>query len=71
MTVRPPTSITLHTVNEEPRVLDTDLAERLGFERPRKVRELIDANREEIESYGILPRVRANEGQRGRPAYSF
>lgn len=55
--------ITPHTVNEEPRVLDIDLAERLSFERPRKVRDLIDANLEEIEGYGILPHVRAKKAR--------
>ena len=28
------TEITLHTIDEEPRVLDTDLAERLGYAAP-------------------------------------
>lgn len=33
---------TLATDGEEPRVRDLDLADRLGYDRPRKVRELID-----------------------------
>lgn len=36
----------------ELRVLDLDLAERLGFERPRDVRKLIERNLEELERYG-------------------
>lgn len=31
--------------DEEPRIKDLDLAERLGFERPRKVRDLIKQHR--------------------------
>jgi hypothetical protein len=38
----------------EPRIRDVVVAERLGFERPRKIRELIERNREELESYGPL-----------------
>jgi hypothetical protein len=47
----------LHVVNDEPRVLDTDLAQRLGFDRPVKVRDLIKRNRAEIETFGPLPTV--------------
>lgn len=36
----------------EPRVLDLELAERLGFERPRNIRQLIERNLEELERYG-------------------
>jgi hypothetical protein len=43
----------------EPRVRDIRLAERLGFERPRKIRELIERNFAELETYGLLPRHRA------------
>jgi hypothetical protein len=42
------------TVNHEPRVLDTLVAERLGFERPRAMRQLIDRNKVEFETYGSL-----------------
>ncbi|MBB4017601.1 hypothetical protein GGR16_002635 [Chelatococcus caeni] len=50
----------LHVINDEPRVLDLRLAEALGFERPRKIREIIERNRHELESFGTLaPRRRA------------
>ncbi len=42
------------TINHEPRVLDTLIAERLGFSRFYKIRELIDRNKEELETYGTL-----------------
>lgn len=58
--------------NEEPRVLDTDLAERLGMSCPRDIRkDLIGANRAEFEARGILRETSANLGKRGRPAKVF
>lgn len=38
----------------EPRVRDVDLAERLGYERPRKVRALIERHAAELRRYGAL-----------------
>jgi hypothetical protein len=35
--------------------IDVDIAERLGFERPRVIRELIARNLKEIESFGRAP----------------
>lgn len=40
--------ISITTINDEPRVLDTDLAEALVMKRPRVIRELIERNREEL-----------------------
>ena len=63
--------LTLHTVSNEARVLDTDLASRLGMEVPRKVRQnIIEANRDELETYGELRMERIQTG-RGRPATAF
>lgn len=42
------------TIGDEPRIRDCVLAERLGFEQPRQIRELIERNLEEIKSYGSL-----------------
>ena len=47
--------LTLHEIEGEPLVLDTDLAERLGFERNYAIRQLIDRNRDELKAYGPLP----------------
>lgn len=59
--------ITRTTINAEPRVLDTDLAEALGMADPRKVRQnVIEPNRAELESYGPLLMRRITSG--GRPA---
>ncbi len=44
-----------HTVVEgEPRARDLDIAERLGFRRPRKIRELIERNIAELKAFGPL-----------------
>lgn len=41
----------------ELRILDTVLAERLGFDRPRKIRELIRRHLPSIEEMGTCPTV--------------
>lgn len=73
-TVEPESSIgiALRVIDEEPRILDTDLAERLGFERHRTIREIIDRNASELINYGGLPRGTANPGPLGgRPSYAY
>lgn len=42
--------------NDEPRIQDLRLGEMLEYERPRKIRDLIQSNLAELESYGTLPR---------------
>lgn len=49
----------LTEVDGEPRARDIEIAERLGYARPRKIRELIEANLSEIEAFGTAPRRRA------------
>ena len=61
----------VHQIKEEPRVLDTDLAEWLGYAAPRQVRELIDRNAQELRSYGNLSRHTTNSGKRGRPGQAY
>lgn len=58
-------------MKDEPRVLDTDLAESLGFARDRSIRALICENTAELKQHGNLPAVLANSGQRGRPAKAY
>jgi hypothetical protein len=54
----------------EPRIRDLDLAERLAFDRPRKIRELIERNRVEIEGLGTCPAVgRVARGNQVREFY--
>lgn len=60
------------SMDGEPRVRDVDLGERLGFERPRKIREIIERNRAELEGFGGLPRRGANPGPLGgRPTFEY
>lgn len=48
--------IGLTEIDGEPRARDIEIAERLGYSRPRKIRELIEANLAEIEGFGTAPR---------------
>lgn len=61
--------IGLHMIADQALVLDTELGERLGMARPTNIRQVIEANRAEIEAMGMLHSVRAsspmpNGGQR-------
>jgi len=44
----------LHAISREPRILDLTVAERLGFTRPRTIRQLIERSRAELEHYGPI-----------------
>lgn len=70
----PVSDLALSVVADEPRVRDIDLAERLGFDRPRKIRDLIKANIEELQIHGILPSTGAKSTDafgRGRPGLEY
>lgn len=59
-------------IENEPRILDLDLAERLGLNRERDIRAVIAANRDELETYGSLRVETANPGkQGGRPGKAY
>ena len=67
-----PQPLTVHEIEGEPLVLDTDLAEALGFDRPRVIRQLIERNRDELEGYGGLQWCAANPGPLGgRPGRAY
>ncbi len=56
----------------EVRVLDLTLAERLGYERPRAIRDLIKRHQADLEAIGSLPHRAANPGPKGgRPTTAF
>src|SRR5215472_18023772 len=57
--------------DKEPRIADRKLAEALGFERPRVIRELIHRSRRELERHGITPHRTAKSGMPGRPSHEF
>ncbi len=48
--------ILLTEIEGEPRARDLDIAERLGFDRPRDIRKLIERNAEELTTFGVLAR---------------
>jgi hypothetical protein len=61
----------LQVIDDEPRIRDLDLGVALGMSQPRNIRQVIEENRAELESYGNLLEVRANSGKRGRPGREF
>jgi len=62
----------IEIISGEPRIEDLRLAELLGFDRPRVVRELIARNLPELQSFGGLPCRTANPGPRGgRPSAAY
>ncbi|KAB0573121.1 hypothetical protein [Brucella pituitosa] len=62
----------LHSIENEQRILDTDLAERLGYERPSVIRELIGRKEVELSRYGVCRSVRQTSGAKGgRPSVAY
>lgn len=57
----------------EPRIRDLDLAEKLGYERPRKIRDLIQrlVCEGKFNDSDICPTVGQNAGKRGRPSTEY
>ena len=62
-------AIVLSDVGGEPRARDEDIASRLGFERPRDIRKLIERNLSELESYGTCATVA--HVKRGNPVTEY
>lgn len=64
--------ITPTLLEGEFRVLDTDLAERLGFERPRDIRKLITRWKPELERLGVCAAMAQTSGTKGgRPTIAY
>jgi len=59
--------------DDEPRILDLRIAERLGYERPADIRELIERNRAELETYGEVFRTarKTPSAKGGRPSSEY
>jgi phage antirepressor YoqD-like protein len=73
MTDQPPrtSALVLTPINGEPRIKDLDLAVRLGFERPAKIRDIIKRNEEKLKIISILPTMgKIHEGA-GRPTQEY
>jgi len=47
-------ALTLTTIDNEPRVLDTALAEQLGMARPTNIRNVIAQHKDELEAFGMI-----------------
>lgn len=55
-----------------PRALDLEIADRLGFDRPRDIRKLIERNKVELEAFGVCATVARTSGSEGgRPATEY
>ena len=65
------TTSNLTLIEGEPRVLDLVLAKSLGFIRTRKIRELIETNRQELETYGSLAPVQGKSRGQEFTEYSL
>lgn len=60
------------TINHEPRILDLRIAERLGFDRHRNIRKLIERNRDELDSFGeVCSTVEQTSEIGGRPGTKY
>ena len=55
-------------IDDEPCVLDTDLADRVGDADPRMIRKLINRNITELVRHGIISVMEQNTRKRGRYA---
>jgi len=53
--------------DNEARILDTDLAEWLGYAKPAKIRDLINRHRVQLETFGVIPTVGITSGPQGGP----
>lgn len=64
--------LTLYDVFGEQRLLDVDLGEKLGYERPRSIRQLIKENLTELRDYGdCKPVVDSGPEVVGRPSERY
>ncbi|ACI57492.1 hypothetical protein Rleg2_4230 [Rhizobium leguminosarum bv. trifolii WSM2304] len=48
------TPVTLHMINDEPRILDVELAAKLGLARRAKIRDVIKRYADELSRYGTI-----------------
>lgn len=57
--------------SEKSCVLDTDLAERLGYRLHEDICKIVRRKAAELGRYGIVAKVTINTGKRGRPGTAF
>lgn len=63
--------IEISSQDAEPRIRDLSLAARLGMADPHKIRSLIEANRDELVTYGVISARQAEIRRRGRPGTEY
>ena len=62
----------IRNIDNEPRILDLDLAEWLEYERPRAIRDLIKRRIDDLEQLGVCRTVRQTSSETGgRPSDEF
>lgn len=66
-----PSTFPLTVISGEPRVHDITLGERLGFDRPVNIRNLIKRNQDKLLKFGILSTVEKIHEGAGRPTAEF
>ncbi|MDC9808805.1 hypothetical protein [Rhizobium binxianense] len=59
-------SVTIHMINDEPRILDIELGAWLGYGRAVKIRDVIKGKSEELARYGVLSTVLKAAGPKDR-----
>lgn len=59
------------SVNCVPRIQDLRLAEALGFNRPRKIRDLVSKHTEALEKFGEIICTATGQNTRGRPGKEY
>jgi prophage antirepressor-like protein len=71
-TIAAPGTLKVHPIEGEPRILDTDLAVKLGFGQPRDIRKLILRHAAELDRHGVRAMVARTSGPRGgKPTKAF
>lgn len=64
--------LALTVLDGEPRIHDLLLAERLGFEHPLNIRNLIKRNIDKLLKFGVLSTVEKTSGELGgRPTFAY
>lgn len=63
----------LHIIDDKPMIKDTDLAEKLGFSRPRDIRQLINRmlTKLQLKAENVRGTVPQNPGGKGRPVSGY
>jgi len=64
-------TLTITPVNGEPRIRDIDLAKRLGFDRPRDIRKLIERHLEKINEFSRCATVERRPENGGTPFVEY